>query len=191
MSKISGPVVSMFPIFNLCSFVEFPYLSVTTPAKIFNVIFPPFSFLYLAVSPTIGFIGVTSVYPAPSGDKFDNTNVYSYSWFSTTSVGPSNDFTIAVDSLSFTSTLISSLVKLNILESFSKNLSFTLNFTFPLSASISGIDHTGSTTSTIVPLPLPSGSSFPIVIVLSILVFPVLSVMVPAVNDNDIYPLYL
>ena len=129
---------------------------------------------------------MNSVYPPSAGVMFVNVSVYSYSWFATISSGPVNVFIIAVEFVSFTSIWISSFVKLNILKSFVKNLSLTLIFTIPLSVSTLGTDHTGSTTSTIVPFPVPSGSFFPIVIVCGALLFCDLSLTVPASNASDI-----
>ena len=70
-------------------------------------------------------------------------------------------------------------------------MSFTLSFTTPEPIFTLAIDQTGSTTSTICPLPVPSGSFFPIVIVVAELLLPDLSVAVPSGNDSDILPLYV
>ena len=154
--------------------------------------FPPFSFLYCAVSPTIGSTGVNSVYPLLSGVILVNVKVYSYSSFGMISCGPLNTLPISVDGCPLTKMVISSVVKLNILSALSKNLSFTRNFTIPFSASISPNVHIGSTTSTISSSPsCPPGSSFPILIDFAELMFPDLSVTVPCANDKVIYPLYV
>ena len=123
----------MFPIYRSCCLVELPFASCTTPASILNEILPPFSFLYLAFPPTIGFFGVNSVYPASLGAIFVSVNVYSYSSFAFTSTGSDNVFTIAVDTLLFTITFMLSFVRVNVLLAFVKYLSFTFSFITPVS----------------------------------------------------------
>ena len=108
------------------------------------------------------------------------------------SVGPSNMVAIAVDGCPFTTMVIASSVNSKILWSLFKNLSVTRILTVSASSFTSATLHTGSTTSTTSSSPsAPPGSSFPMVIDLALLVFPDLSVTVPAANDNVIYPLYV
>lgn len=147
----------MFPIYRSCCLVELPFASCTTPASILNEILPPFSFLYLAFPPTIGFFGVNSVYPASLGAIFVSVNVYSYSSFAFTSTGSDNVFTIAVDTLLFTITFMLSFVRVNVLLAFVKYLSFTFSFITPVSMFTLLTSQTGSTTSTTFPLPVPPG----------------------------------
>ena len=70
-----------------------------------------------------------------------------------------------------------------------KYLSFTLSFTTPVSAFVFTTDHTGSTTSTGFPVPVPPGSFLPIVIVVAGLLWPDVSVIVPSGNPNVKIPL--
>ena len=135
---------------------------------------------------------MNSVYPPPDGSIFVNVNVYSYSLFAVISVGPVNVFPIDVDSVPFTNTVIFSFVNSNLLDAFVRYLSFTLILITPASKSLLAIDHTGDTTSTICPSLSPSpvvGSSIPIVIVLAMLLFPVVSVTVPSAKANFTIPL--
>ena len=82
-----------------------------------------------------------------------------------------------------------SLARLNLLVDLVKYLSFTLSFTTPVSTFVLATDHTGSTTSTGFPVPVPPGSFLPIVIVVAGLLWPDVSVIVPSGNPNVKIPL--